>query len=69
MAIVAHVSSGVGGVFFLFSHPFLSLGIWGCDGQQSLLQKSLKERRTALRNTFKEIDGRFRFATFMDHKV
>lgn len=23
----------------------------------------------ALRNTFKEIDGRFRFATFMDHKV
>ena len=22
-----------------------------------------------MRNTFKEVDGRFRFATFMDHKV
>lgn len=50
-------------------HPFLSLGIWGSGVQQSLLQKPLKERRTALRNTFKEIDGRFRFATYMDHKV
>lgn len=36
---------------------------------QSLLQDPLQERRKALRNTFKEVDGRFRFATFMDHKV
>ncbi|CAB1098420.1 unnamed protein product [Ectocarpus sp. CCAP 1310/34] len=35
---------------------------------QSLLQKPLKERRGLLRSTFKEVDGRFRFATFMDHK-
>ncbi|CAM9496229.1 unnamed protein product [Ectocarpus sp. 12 AP-2014] len=35
---------------------------------QSLLQKPLKERRRLLRSTFKEVDGRFRFATFMDHK-
>ncbi|CAN0331675.1 unnamed protein product, partial [Scytosiphon promiscuus] len=35
---------------------------------QSLLQRPLKERRELLRSTFKEIDGRFRFATFMDHK-
>lgn len=37
--------------------------------RQSLLQKPLKERRRLLRSTFKEVDGRFRFATFMDHKV
>ncbi|CAM9132058.1 unnamed protein product [Laminaria digitata] len=35
---------------------------------KSLLQHPLQERRKALRNTFKEVDGRFRFATFMDHK-
>ncbi|CBN75600.1 conserved unknown protein [Ectocarpus siliculosus] len=35
---------------------------------QSLLQKPLKQRRRLLRSTFKEVDGRFRFATFMDHK-
>eukprot|EP00904_Undaria_pinnatifida_P000403 jgi/Undpi1/10363/HiC_scaffold_29.g12813.m1 len=35
---------------------------------KSLLQHPLQERRKALRSTFKEVDGRFRFATFMDHK-
>lgn len=37
--------------------------------RQSLLQRPLLERRKLLRSTFKEVEGRFRFATFMDHKV
>lgn len=36
---------------------------------QSLLQSPLQERRKRLRGAFKEVEGRFRFATSMDHKV
>ncbi|CAM9507581.1 unnamed protein product, partial [Sphacelaria rigidula] len=35
---------------------------------ESLLQSPLKERRKRLRGAFKEVEGRFRFATSMDHK-
>lgn len=42
---------------------------YSCLQLQSLLQLPLVERRKALRESFKEVNGRFRFATYMDHKV
>ncbi|CAM9280977.1 unnamed protein product [Discosporangium mesarthrocarpum] len=35
---------------------------------KSLLQSTLQDRRMALREAFEEVEGRFRFATYMDHK-